>query len=463
MVQHISCMVASSNAYFNHGEKMRNNLTHGNIAKTLIQFTIPLILSGLLQQIFNWVDAFIVGNVEGELALAGVGATTSIYNLFVTIIIGFSSGISVFAAQKYGMGEKEKLKSILSAFIVILGSIFLAITILGIPFTNSILVLLNTPDNIFSPAKEYIQILFIGIPFLAIYNIYSALLRGLGDSKVPFLSVLVCSVINIILDILFVIVLRYGAAGAAAATAISQAAMTIFIIIYTISRYPELRFKFDKKIIDKAVIIHGLSLSIPPAVQAGAIALGNIILQRFMNGFGEQTVAAITTAYRVDSVILLPIINFGSGIATMVAQNIGANNKKRAKSILKTGIIMMAAISISLTALILTTGDNLIKIFGLTQESVQIGKSFFNAIASFYIIYGLSMAARGYLEGIGDMIFSGIGGIAALCVRVISSYAFAPYFGRMIIAYAEAFSWLILLAIYIIRLITKYNSCRIKI
>ena len=194
---------------------MKNDITQGNIAKNLILFTAPLILSGLLQQIFNWVDAFIVGNVEGELALGGIGATTSLYNFFITVIVGFTSGISVLAAQKYGMEKLEELKSILSSFSVLLGIIFVAIAALGIVFINSILTLLDTPDNIFLIGKEYLRILFIGIPFLAIYNIYSAVLRGIGDSKAPFLSILVCSVINVILDIIFVVVLRYGVAGKA--------------------------------------------------------------------------------------------------------------------------------------------------------------------------------------------------------------------------------------------------------
>lgn len=384
---------------------MKNTMTQGSIVKTLVLFTVPLILSGLLQQMFNWVDAFIVGNVEGELALGGIGATTSLYNLFVTIMVGFTSGISVLTAQRYGMGETEKIKSILSSFVFLLGSIFLIIATFGIALTNPILGLLNTPANIFSIAKEYLQILFIGIPFLAVYNVYSAVLRGLGDSKAPFLSVLVCSVINVVLDVVFVAVLQYGAAGAAAATVISQAAMTVFIIFYAVKKHPLLRFSFSKNILDPSSLTIGSKFSLPPAVQAGTSSVGNLILQRFMNGFGEQTVAAITTAYRVDSVILLPIVNFGSGIATVVAQNIGAGNCKRAKNVLKIGSVMMTIVSLCLTALVLIAGKYLIAMFGLTTQSIEIGQSFFRSIASCYVIYGLAMAVRGYLEGTGDMLF----------------------------------------------------------
>ncbi len=437
---------------------MGKDMTQGNLIKTLILFTVPLILSGLLQQLFNWVDAFIVGNVEGELALAAIGSTTSIYNLFIMVIVGFTSGLSVLAAQQYGMGEKEMLKKSLSSFVILLGGLFLVISVLGILFTRPILTFLDTPESIYVTAGEYLRIMLIGIPFLAVYNIYSAILRGLGDSRAPFLSILVSSIANVVLDILFVALLHYGAAGAAVATVISQGAMTIFIVIYAVKKYEHLRFSFNGDIINKPILVKGSKFGLPPAIQSGTNSIGSLILQRFMNGFGEQTVAAITTAYRVDSVILLPIINFGSGIATIVAQNIGAGNHARAKKALKIGVVMIAVISLSLTLLVLFTGEYLIAMFGLTQESVAIGGKFFHLVASCYFIFGLAMAFRGYLEGVGDMLFSGIAGIICLIVRIAASYIFVDRFGNMVIGFAEAFSWVILLIIYISRFYVKTSE-----
>ncbi|NBI62253.1 MATE family efflux transporter [Clostridiales bacterium] len=428
-----------------------NKLTQGSIAKSLVIFTVPLILSGMFQQIFNWVDAFIVGNVEGELALAGIGATTTIYHLFVTVIVGFTSGLSVLAAQKFGMGEEKTLKSILGSFNILLTSVFGVIAALGIVFTDQVLMILDTPANIFEVAGEYMRLLLIGVPFLAIYNTYAAVLRGVGNSRAPFLAVIVCSVVNALLDVLLVIVFPFGAAGAAAATAISQIAMAAFIVIYTIRKYPILCFRMNKEIMDQAVIAQGMRFGMPPAIQMGITSVGNIVLQRFMNGFGEQVVAAITTAYRVDTVIILPIVNFGSGIATIVAQNIGAGQPLRAKKVLRTGAVMMALISVCLTAFVIAFGGDLIKMFGLTSEPVEIGKAFFYRLASFYIVYGLAMAVRGYLEGLGDMLFSSVAGVSALVVRIIASYLLVGWFHSMVIAYAEAFSWVMLLGLYVWR------------
>ena len=295
-----------------------NNMTQGSIAKALTAFTVPLILSGVFQQMFNWVDAFIVGNVEGELALAGIGAVTSTYSMFVMIIVGFTSGLSVLAAQRFGMGRPEDLGPLLVTFSVILGGIYLAVCTFGAVFAENILIFLDTPANIFQNAEDYLRIMFTGIPFLALYNTCCAVLRGLGDSRAPFSSVMVCCVINVFLDLIFVAGLRLGTAGAAIATVLSQIAMTVYILWYAAEKYPFLRPR--RGMFRRETAGEGTRFGIPPAIQSGTTSFGNIILQRFMNGFGDQTVAAITTAYRVDSVLLLPIINFGSGIATVVGQ-----------------------------------------------------------------------------------------------------------------------------------------------
>ena len=204
-----------------------NNMTRGSIAKALTAFTVPLILSGVFQQMFNWVDAFIVGNVEGELALAGIGAVTSTYSMFVMIIVGFTSGLSVLAAQRFGMGRPEDLGPLLVTFSVILGGIYLAVCAFGAVFAENILIFLDTPANIFQNAEDYLRIMFTGIPFLALYNTCCAVLRGLGDSSAPFSSVMVCCVINVFLDLIFVAGLRRGTAGAAIATVLSHIALTV--------------------------------------------------------------------------------------------------------------------------------------------------------------------------------------------------------------------------------------------
>lgn len=434
---------------------LTKDMTKGSIVRVLIQFSIPLILSGLMQQLYNWADALIVGNIEGESALAAVGATTVITNLFIMAITGFSSGISILSARLWGSGNAGEQKKILSSFTVVLGIIFIILSMIGMLFINGVLTLLKTPEDIFDIAKGYLQIILFGIPFIAIYNVYAAVLRGIGDSKAPFYAVLVSSVSNVILDIIFVGVFFWKAEGAAVATVLSQILMTMFIICYSVKRYEILRFRFEKSLVNTDILKSGCSLSLPITVQSVVSSAGNLILQNFMNGFGTLTVAAITTAYRVDSVIMLPVINLGTGIATFVAQNTGAGAHKRARKCLFVGIGMVEVVCICLTAVVLLFGGDIIEMFGVTENSVIIGREFFGAIAWFYIVYGAAMAMRGYIEGVGDVLFSGFAGILSLGIRIGLSYTLLPFLWNMAIAYAEALSWCFLLLLYVIRFLVK--------
>lgn len=432
------------------------------ILKKLMAFSVPLILSGLLQQLFNWVDALIVGNLIGEAALGGVGATSSIYNLFVTVLVGFTSGLSVLFARLFGQGELEQSKKLLSNCSVMLTAVFTVISAAGMLLTAPILVQMDTPDALFDHAADYLRIVLIGVPFLALYNTYSALLRGMGNSTVPFIAVLISSVVNAALDLLFVAVFRFGVRGVAAATAVSQIAMTGYIVIYTVLKYPELRARPFRLWRHGGALSFGGKYGLPPAVQGSVSSVGNLFLQRFMNGFGEHTVSAITTAYRVDSVLFLPIINFSTAISTLVAQETGTGNEEAAKRIFKLGTGLMAILSIVLTGAIILLGRPLLSIFGLGAESVEIGVTFFRTISVFYLVYGLSMSIKGYLEGCADMLFSGIVGICSLGVRILCSYLFSGPWGNMVVAYAEAFSWFFLLIAFAIRYIYKAKGRKTK-
>lgn len=437
------------------------NKKSDSITAELIRFSLPLILSGILQQLYSWADAFIVGNTEGEVALAAIGSTTTVINFLVLAITGFTIGLNILFAQKYGAGDYEYLPRLLSSFAVIMGVAFTVLSVLGYCFSSQLLGLMNTTSETISLAEDYIKIVFAGVPFLAVYNVYSAALRGIGDAKAPFYAVLISSVLNVVLDVLFVAVLHCGVKGAAAATAVSQIVMTVFTVIYTIRRHSILRFRIGKKSFDFSVMSGGIRFGVPPMIQSSITAVGALLLQNFMNGFGTQTVAAITSAYRVDSIILLPITNLGSGISTVVAQNYGAGNLKRAKKTLLVGVVLMTVISAAISIIVIPTGGYLISIFGVSKSVVNIGQSFFASIACFYIVYGLTMAVRGYIEGIGDIMYSSIAGVLSLVVRIAASYAFADVCGNMIIAYAEGLSWCFMLILYAARLIRlKYKPVK---
>lgn len=432
---------------------MARNMTQGSLAGILVRFSIPLVLSGLLQQLYAWADAFIVGNVEGEQALAAIGATTALSNLFVLVITGITLGPALLAARLWGQERREELRPVLSTFVVVLGAAFVVIGLGGSAVVRPVLAAINTPE--LDQASRYLGIVLLGLPFVAVYNVYAAVLRGMGDSRAPLLAVLVASVVNVGLDLVLVAGLEMGVAGAAAATVAAQGMMMVFIILYTVCRSPALRFRPGRGCVDRAKLREGLALGVPSALQSSINSLGGVALQDFMNGFGTQTVAAITTAYRVDTVLLLPITNLSSGISTVAAQNMGAGQPGRARETLRVGSIIMAVTSLVLTGVVLLVGGPVIALFGVTEQAAAQGAEFFANIAGFYLIYGLAMSLRGFLEGLGDVLYSSLAGIGALGLRIALSYALAPWAGWRIIAWAEAVSWSVMLVLYWARYLTK--------
>ena len=314
-------------------------------ARELIAFSLPLIFSGILQQLYSWADAFIVGRAEGELPLAAVGATTSISYFLINMILGLTLGLSIMGAQHFGSGDKAKVRKILSCFLPLLTAAFAVLAAVCFAFAAPVLRLMDTPEDIFAYALDYLKVIVVGIPFLAVYNLFAALLRAAGNTKAAFYAVLLSSVLNVALDVWFMLGLGWGVTGAAAATVLSQISMTAFIILYTLSRHPALIPHRQEWRPGRAVLAQGLRFGLPPTIQNSVTSLGNLVLQNFMNSFGSVTVLAITTAYRVDSMMLLPIFNLGSAISSMAARAKGATDEAKLRSCFKTGLWLMVAVS----------------------------------------------------------------------------------------------------------------------
>ncbi len=419
--------------------------------RDLVRFSIPLILSGLLQQLYSWTDAFILGNIEGEGALAAVGASSAVLNLFVLAITGFTAGLGILAARYFGAGKWDELKKLMGGYGLLLVAATLALVLCGQAATDSLLHMTDTPEDIFTLAGDYLSISLWGAPFVILYNIYAAMLRGVGNSRTPFVCVAVSGALNVILDWVTVGMLGMGVAGAAIATVAAQAASAVISVIYTICRYRQLRFVPTPKIFDRRVMAEGMKLGLPVTARTVISALGSVILQDFMNGFGSITVAAISTSYRVDSMLLLSVNNLGVGISTMVSQSIGAKDKARAHTYLRSGMWMMLGVSCILTAVICIFGGQLVAMFGVGPEAVDIGRRFFIRLSLFYPMYAAGRAINGYLDGIGDVAFTGIITVAHLAVRIIASYALKNLFGNMVLAWAEVISWIFALAAFALR------------
>jgi len=428
-----------------------------SIAAELIFFSMPLILSGVMQQLYSWADAFIVGHAEGELQLAAIGATGSISSLLINTILGFTTGLSIMAAQSFGRKDTAKIRRILTGFLPVLGAAYAVLSVLMIVFAGGVLGIMDTPKEIFGFAQDYLKIVLIGIPFLACYNVFAALLRAVGNTKAAFWSVLISSGMNVVLDVLFIVVLPFGVRGAAVATAFSQAAMAVYILIYTYKKYPYLMKRGGDKAFSGAVMREGLSFSVPPTIQNSVTSFGNLILQNFMNGFGAVTVLAVTTAYRVDCIMLLPIVNLGAAISSMVARAKGAGDEAKIKSCFRTSIMMMIVIAAVLSLVMFLFGAKFIAMFGVTGEALNGGSQFFRDLAIFYTLFGVGMVLRSTLEGMGDVTVCSIIGIITLAARIGLSYLLKPVFAERTIAFAEGFAWILMLVLFILRTIYTFR------
>jgi len=425
-----------------------------SVEKELILFSLPLIFSGILQQLYSWADAFIVGHVQGEMPLAAIGASGSISGFLVQTILGFTLGLSILAAQNFGRGDRDKIQKLLSTFLPLLGSVYLILCLAAIGLIAPILRIMDTPEEIFPYAQSYLRIVLLGVPFLAVYNLIAALLRAIGNTKAAFYAVILSSLLNVALDILFVALLRLGVAGAALATVLSQAAMTVFILLYAAKKYPILRFHFARSF-SGDLLREGFSFGLPPMIQNSVTSFGNLILQNFMNSFGASTVLAITTAYRVDSLMLLPILNLGAAISSMTARACGAGQIPRMRRCLRAGLWMMIFVAISLSLVMFFFGAQFVGLFGVTGQALEIGQEFFRDLSIFYTFFGISVVLRSFLEGIGDIAYASGVGIGFLALRIGFSYLLRPLFAQRTIAFAEGIAWIMMLLALWIRYFLK--------
>lgn len=419
------------------------DMTKGNIFKILIMFSLPLILSGILQQLYTIVDSVIVGNVVGEDSLAAIGATNGITFLIPNLLMGFTTGVSILVSNYYGGDKKEFIPKITASFVITLTLIFTIVSGVCGVFTEKIAYLLNTPSNIMALTVSYLRILFLGVPFLTVYNIYSALFRGIGDSRNPFIAIVIAAITNVVLDLIFVINFHMGVSGEAIATITAQCFSAVYLVIVAIIKYKLLHFKLSFKSVNSNMLKAGFSLGLPVALQSSIVSFGSLLLQNIMNGFGSNVVAGITTAYKVDSLSLLPVINVSSALSTFTAQNVGAKNRERVEMGFKAGAMIILPVSILTALIVVLGGSSFLYMFGVSDEVCYIGKTFLYTCSIFYIVFALHNLFVGFLQGTGSVVITAASNVISLFVRLTLSYMFASVFGFRIIAYSEIISWIV--------------------
>lgn len=440
-----------------HKEVVKN-MTSGNPTKLIISFAIPLLLGNIFQQLYNMVDTVIVGRFIGVNALAAVGSTGSINFLVLGFVLGLTQGLSILVAQYYGADNYKKIRKSITMSVYLYAIVGIIITVISVMYSRELLEILRTPDNIINDADSYIRIIFAGIMVNIAFNFLSGILRAFGDGKTPLYSLFISSIINIVLDIYFIVVLKMGVNGAAYATVIAQLISSIFCY-YKIHKIKEIRihkedWKFNGSLFKKSFI-----LGIPVALMNSVTAVGVMVLQVVVNGYGAVYVAGYSAGSRVI-VILEQVGNtFGFAIATYAGQNLGANKIDRIREGVRNTNVILGVINIALGVLVVLFGKQLLALIvsGGETEVISIGYQYLVVTSLLLWVLGLLFVYRSTLQAIGDTFIPMISGIVEFVARIGAVIILSSLLGFLAIPAAEVAAWIMAT---IILMITYYYRIR---
>ncbi|MCI8793001.1 MAG: MATE family efflux transporter [Eubacterium sp.] len=402
------------------------DMTVGEPWKQIVQFTVPMLIGNIAQQLYNTVDSIVVGQYVGDNALAAVGSAAPILNLLLVLFIGISMGGSIMVAQYFGAKQREELSYTVGNCILLTAIATGIIMLLSVVLVRPLLVMLNTPASIIDWCYSYLMIMFLGFVGCAYYNILSGVLRGLGDAFSALVYLLVSTVLNIILDLLFVAKLGMGVSGVAWATIIAQAvsAVLCFIRMAKLTDIFDLKLhymKYNKKFSGKII-----KLGLPSGLTQAIFSMAMIVVQSLTNSFGEMFISANVIVMRVDGFAMLPNFSFGSAMTTYAGQNVGARKYERVIRGAKQGTLVAVLTTATLTALILIFGKPLMGIFTNTMELVDLSRDMMGIIAAGYVAMAVTQSLSGVMRGAGDtMTPMWISLFTTVVVRVPVAYGIA--------------------------------------
>jgi putative MATE family efflux protein len=378
------------------------DLSTGNPGKLILKFAIPMLLGNVFQQLYNVVDAIVVGKFVGKEALAAVGTSGPVIFLLISFLIGITMGFTIVVSQYFGAKDIVKVKKAINTLYIFLFFTSLVMSVVGILLSGYIFRLINLAPEIVPQARLFLNIFFAGLVFLFGYNGTSAILRGLGDSKTPLYFLIGSVVVNIGLDLIFVPVFHWGVAGVASATIISEALAFIVQIIYLNKYHKVVKFSFRDLNFDKAIFRKSIRIGIPTGLQQTFVAVGMIALYWVVNRFGIDANAAYSVAGRIDSFTAMPAMSFAVALSTFVGQNIGANKPERVKAGLRATFFMTNAVTLTISAFILFFARGLMHMFTNDAAVIELGRGYLVVIGIFYFLFSTMFVINGVLRGAGD-------------------------------------------------------------
>jgi putative MATE family efflux protein len=424
-------------------EKQIKDMTVGNPTKIIIFFAIPLLIGNIFQQFYNMADTLIVGRCIGVQALAAVGAVGSIVFAYLGFVNGVTSGFAIPIAQSFGAKKFDDLRRNLAMGIELSVVITVLFTLLGIITLHSVLALMKTPEDIYQQAYSYMVIIIAGLCSMVTYNFVSAILRALGNSKVPLYFLIVASIVNVVLDIVLIRNFGMGVEGAAVATVIAQGLAGVLSVLYLIKSFPELHLRRNDWRPNGRMILRLLQIGIPMGLQFSVTAIGIMVLQSAINGFGSETVAAYTAASKVEQLATQILVSIGATVANYVGQNLGAGRYDRIKTGVRKAEIIGVVAAIFGGVLMILCGKPLIGLFveGGGQNMIDIGYYYLRFIAFWFTPLALLFIHRNSLQGMGETFVPLMAGVAELVMRAVCAFGLVGPLGFLGVCIANPASW----------------------
>lgn len=422
---------------------MNDYLIKGPITKSLLLFSIPMILGNLLQQLYNIADTFIVGQYIGPNALAAVGSSFTLMTFLTSIILGLCMGSGILFSMLYGAHKEDQMKTSFFVSFVGIGLLTIVLEMICFIFIHPILSFLNIPPDIYKDTYDYTMIIFIGLFFTFLYNYFSFILRALGDSKTPLLFLAIATIINIILDIYFIVSLNMGVSGAAFATIIAQGISAFGLMIYVFITQKQILPTRKHCYYDKEIFKKIKDYSLLTCVQQSVMNFGILMIQGLVNSFGVITMSAFAAAVKIDSFAYMPVQDFGNAFSTFIAQNKGAHQEERIQQGLKSSIIISSLFCLFISFIVFTFAKQLMLIFIKPQEIAIImqGIKYLRIEGICYMGIGCLFLLYGYYRGVGKPGISVVLTIISLGTRVVLAYVLAPIFGTYAIWWAIPIGW----------------------
>lgn len=425
--------------------KFLKDMTKGTPWKLLLQFAVPLFIGNIFQQLYNMVDSIIVGNFVGPNALGAIGTTNSLNFLFFSLVAGLSVGIGIIVAQFFGSNNEEKVKDTIgnAIWIVLISSVIMAC--IGFFVAKPVLVLLRTDKVILGDATAYLKVTSIGICCTGLYNGVSSILRALGDSKTPLIFLIFASLVNVVLDLWFVLGLGWGVVGAGVATAFSQFLSAVTCIFYAYKSNTYFRLKKKNLKLNSYIVDKSLRLGIPVALQNSLIAFSLIVLQAIVNGYGATFTTAFTVISRIETLVQQPFMSLGAAVSTYTGQNLGAGKTDRVVKGFNSSNVMNVIFSAVVLVLFWTFTLPIVSIFGKDAEVLRIASDGLRITSCFYVFLGLIYTTRNVLNGAGDAMFSLFTGIVECIGRVGFAYPLTliPFLGSYGVFVATGITWML--------------------